>query len=57
MQCQRQPNTANAYLTGCLDRAVQSISAQAEVLGGVGVGIAFVMVKKTDLLVKCFIDF
>lgn len=44
MQCQRNPNSANAYLTGCLDRSIDAISDQAEILGGVGIGIAFIMV-------------
>jgi len=43
MQCQRSPNSNTAYLTGCLDKGVQAVTEQAAIVGGVGIGIAFVM--------------
>lgn len=45
MQCQRAPNSNTAYLMGCLDKGVEHVTDQAAILGGVGVGIAFVMVN------------
>ncbi len=44
MQCQRSPNSNTAYLTGCLDKGTQEVINQAAIVGGVGIGIAFVMV-------------
>lgn len=44
MQCQGAPTSNTAHLTGCLDKGVQSVTDQAAILGGVGIGIAFVMV-------------
>lgn len=41
--CQASPNTNTAYFTGCLDRGVQAVSEQAAILGGVGIGIAFIV--------------
>ena len=45
MQCQRSPNSNTAYLVGCLDKGVEAVTEQAAIVGGVGIGIAFVMVN------------
>lgn len=45
MQCQRSPNSNTAHLTGCLDKGVNAVNDQAAIVGGVGIGIAFVMVS------------
>jgi len=41
--CIRQPTSENAWVEGCLTKAQTAINGQAAILGGVGVGIAFVM--------------
>jgi len=43
MQCERSPNNQTAYLVGCLDKGVEAIKKQAAIVGGVGIGIAFLM--------------
>ena len=44
MQCERSPNEKTAFLVGCLDKGVETIQKQAAIVGGVGIGIAFLMV-------------
>lgn len=44
MPCQGNPNTNNAYLSGCYEKGLAAVSDQAAILGGVGIGIAFVTV-------------
>ena len=46
MQCERSPNNQTAFLVGCLDKGVEAIKKQAAIVGGVGIGIAFLMVTQ-----------
>ena len=47
MPCQGSPNSDTAYLTGCYDKGLVAVQDQAGILGGVGIGIAFVTVKQS----------
>ncbi|XP_065573541.1 tetraspanin-9-like isoform X2 [Artemia franciscana] len=43
MSCQATPTEKNAHLNGCFPKILQTITDSGTVVGGVGVGIAFVM--------------
>ena len=46
MPCQGSPNSNTAYLTGCYEKGLEAVQSQAAILGGVGIGIAFVTVLR-----------
>jgi len=43
MLCECSPNEQTAYLVGCLDKGVEAVTTQSAIVGGVGIGVAFVM--------------
>ncbi len=49
MPCQGSPNSNTAYLTGCYDKGLEAVKDQAAILGGVGIGIAFVTVFNKNI--------
>ncbi|XP_046437640.1 tetraspanin-9-like [Daphnia pulex] len=42
MPCQGSPNSNTAYLIGCYEKGLLAVQEQAAIVGGVGIGIAFV---------------
>jgi len=43
MQCQRSPNSNTAYLTGCLEKAIEVVIEKTAIVNEVGMGISFIV--------------
>lgn len=53
-RCQRNPNENNAYLEGCYEKMKDFVEQHAKIIGGIGVGIACLLIAGMALSCALF---